>query len=617
MDFLLVNLQNIQMWFCLGLIIVAVILYANSKIAMEVTSIFVLSALMVFYYYFPLPDANGDNILSPSHIYEGFANPALISVISLLILGQAIIQTGMLNEVANIILKMGNNNKHLSIGIALFVVMLVSSILNNTPVVVIFIPIMASLAKALNLPTSKVLMPLSFASILGGMTTLIGSSTNLLVSGVLKSQGLQGLSFFEFTGAGIYLAGIGLLFLLFIAPKLLPSRDNFTKEYISENDDDRQFLAQFEVSYESNLVGKAISDGNLPEIDNVSIKMIKRGEHALIPPFDDNQSIKAKDILIVTARKDDLSLLMSKNQDFMKKHMARLDSITEDDAEEEMFTAEIIVSPSSKVVNQTIQNLAFYRSYDCTVLAIQRQSRMLRSKISDIRLNAGDVLLVMGTREAIFAIQESKDFVLLEYSAQELHAGKKALPTAIIFTGVVSLAAFNLLPISVGSFIAVGLCLILKCLTVNQAMRAIDMRIIVMIAASLALGQALQATGGAEFIANKIAFITQGISTIAILAVLFLTMVIMTNILSNNSTAVLFTPIAVNLAQQLNLDVNMFVFCVIFACNCSFATPIGYQTNLMVMGPGHYKFSDFTRAGLPLAFIIFVAYISYVYLFML
>ena len=302
----------------------------------------------------------------------------------------------------------------------------------------------------------------------------------------------------------------------------------------------------------------------------------------------------------------------------MDKHLARLDEVGEDEElEEDMLMAEIIVSPGSRVANQNLEKLSFHRTYDCTVLAIQRQSRMLRSKISEIRLTAGDVLLVMGTREAIFAIQESKDFLLMEWSAESFHAGKKALPTALIFASIVSLAAFEIMPISIGAFVGIGLCLLFKCINVAQAVRAIDMRIVLVIAASLAMGAALQETGGALFIAANLLDLMEGFQPIIILSCLFVTMVIMTNILSNNATAVLFTPIALSLAAQLAIDPKIFIYAVIFACNCSFVTPIGYQTNLMVMGPGHYKFSDYIRSGLPLALIIAVTYLVYAWLFYL
>ncbi len=609
------SFSDYQMWFSLGVIFAAIIMYANNKVSMELTSVFVISALALFYYFFPVLDKAGNNSLSVDSLFLGFSNSALITVVSLLILGQAVIQTGMLNNFVTVLMKVGGNNTFITITFSLIFVFFVSSILNNTPVVVIFIPIMAAISRQAGISVSKVMIPLSFASILGGMTTLIGSSTNLLVSGVMNDLGQGKLSFFEFTTPGMFIAGIAFVFVAIVVPMLLTDRASFVKSY-SQDSDNRQFIAQIEVGYSSELVGKSLEHGHLPDFKNATVKMILRGEHAILAPFDDSIVIRPNDIIIITASKKDLTGLFAKYKDFMDKHFARLSEVEDDeDLQEDMLMAEIVVAPGSRILNQTLEQLRFHNKYDCTVLAIQRQSRMLRSRVSDIRLQAGDVLLVMGHRESIFGLQETKDFLLMEWSAESFASSSKAIPTAIIFGGAVALAGFSILPISIGSFLAVGLCLLMGCLNINQAIRAVDMRIVLIIGASLAMGTAMQATGGAAFIANELVSLTSGLQPIVILAIMFIAMAVMTNILSNNATAVLFTPIAVNLAQQLGVDVKVFVYAVIFACNCSFLTPIGYQTNLMVMGPGHYKFGDFFKSGLPIALIVMSAYLFYAWMF--
>jgi len=527
------GIENFQMWYTLGVITVAIVLYANDKVSMELTSLLIISSLAVFYNFFPVINADGVSTLSTQKLFMGFSNTALLAVVSLLILGQAVIQTGMLNNVVSLVLKIGGNNPFITIGIVLIFVFFISSILNNTPVVVIFIPIMAALARKMEISVSKVMIPLSFASILGGMTTLIGSSTNLLVSGVLTELGQGKLGFFEFTIPGLYIAGVGLAFVIFVVPFLLKDRASFVKSY-SQDNDNRQFVAQLEVGYSSDLVGKNLEDGIIPGFKEVAIKMVLRGEHAILAPFDDNVVIRPNDIIIVTASKTDLASLFAKHKDLMDRHMARL-SESDEDAEdaEDMMMAEIVVAPGSRILNQTLEQMQFHHKYDSTVLAIQRQSRMLRSRVSDIRLQAGDVLLVMGSSESIFGLQETKDFLLMEWSAETFQTGSKAIPTALVFGGAIALAGFGILPIAIGAFLAVG------------------------------------------------------------------------------------PPIAVNLAMQLGIDVKVFVYAVIFACNCSFLTPIGYQTNLMVMGPGHYQFADFTKSGLPIAIIVMAAYLAYTWAFYL
>ncbi len=598
------------MWFTLLLILGAVIAYANEKIPMEITSIVILSLLLLFFYFFPLMDAEHRQILTTEKLLMGFANPALITVMALLVLGQAIVQTGALNEVPNIILKISRNNAFFAIGLTLLFVMGTSAFLNNTPVVVIFIPIIAALARAVNISASKVMIPLSFASILGGMTTLIGSSTNLLVSGIMTEMGQEPLGFFDFSYPGIFMAMVGFVYVLVVTPRMLPDRASLVREFTGD-DDERQFIAQIEIDYSSDFVGQQLEDGCIAGYSEVSVRMIQRGEHAFLPPFGDDMLIRPRDVVVIAAPKKELKAFFAKNKDSLDKAFSWLEKSAEDEGEDlvaELSMAEIVVAPGSKIVGRNLEQIGFYRQYNCVVLGIQRQSKVIRSKLSEIRLAPGDVLLIMGRHRDIMAMHESKDFLLMEWSTEDFHPGRKALPTMLIFSAAVGVAALDMIPIAISAIVGVALILISQCINLRQAGRALDVKIVLMIAASLAMGSALQATGGASFLANMFIAIMSGAPPLAVMSALFFFMAVMTNVLSNNATAVLFTPIALNLATQLGVDPRMFIFAVIFACNCSFITPIGYQTNLMVMGPGHHKFADFIRSGIPLAIIIWAAY---------
>ncbi len=604
------------MWFSLAMIFVAIIGYSSERFSMEITSVILISSLLLFFHFFPLLDETGKiELLTTEKLLLGFANPALISVLALLVIGQAVIQTGALNEVSNIILRISRNNAVISVGISLLFVMVVSAFLNNTPVVVIFIPIMAALARSVGISASKVMIPLSFASILGGMLTLVGSSTNLLVSGILIEMEQEPLGFFDFTIPGMVMASVGLIYVVFILPKILPDRASLVKDYTGE-DDKRQFIAQIEIDYSSDFVGKKLESDSFEGFPDVSVRMIQRGEHAFLPPFDDTIIIRPRDIIIMGAPRKELMNFFSQNPDSIEKHIA---SDSEDDFDVEvdadMTIAEIVITPASKMVGKTLEQAGFYGEYECTALGIQRQSRMIRAKVTEIRLAAGDVLLVMGKMEYVLKLHESSDFLLMEWSAEDLHPGSKATLTGLIFGAVVGFAAVGFIPITITAFVGAALIIATGCLNIRQAGRSLDLNIVLMIAASLALGYSLQATGGASFLANLLIYAMQGASPLMVMSALFLLMVVITNILSNNAAAVLFTPIAVNLAVQLGVDPMMFIFAVIFACNCSFVTPIGYQTNLMVMGPGHHKFVDFIRTGVPLALIIWISYTIFAYLY--
>lgn len=610
------NQPGLHMWFTLLLIVGAMASYSMEKISMEVTSVIVFSFLLLFFHLFPMTDGVGNKLLDEGTILAGFANPALIAVIGLLIIGQAVVQTGALNEVSNIITKISRNNAVVAVTLTLLFVMLVSAVMNNTPVVVIFIPILAAIAKNMGKSVSRVMMPLSYAAILGGMMTLIGSSTNLLVSGTLVEMGQEPLGFFDFTIPGLILAGVGFIYVAFISPLFLPDRASLARSMVM--DDDRQFIAQIEIDANSQFVGKTLEQASLPELPEIVVRMIQRGEHAYLPPFDDNMVIRAHDIVVVAATRKDITALLAKQPDMLLQNTPGAEEIIEESEGEggeavhaDINLAEVIITPSSRMVGRTLEQIGFYHHFHSVVLGIQRQSRIIRARISEIRLAAGDVLLVMGKREDVMKLQESKDLLLLEWSTEEIHSGKKASQAAAILGGVILLAALDVVPIAVSAFIGATLSIVTGCLNLRQARRAIDSQIVLIVAASLALGVALQETGGARFVAHALAMSLEGFSPLIALSVLFVTMIGITNVLSNNASAVLFTPIAVDTALELGMPVPMFIFAVIFACNCSFLTPIGYQTNLLVMGPGHYKFSDFARSGLPLAIIIWITYLIF------
>lgn len=603
--------SSFHMWFVLLLIVAAMVSYSMDKIPLELTSVVVFSSLLLFFHFFPLVNEFDDLKIDTGRILIGFANPALIAVIGLLIVGQAVVQTGALNEIANLIVKISGNNALISMTLSLVTVLLISAIMNNTPVVVIFIPILAAISKQLDVSVSKVMIPLSYAAILGGMMTLIGSSTNLLVSGTLEEMGQKPLTFFDFTVPGAVMALVGLIYVLFIAPKLLPDRASFAKSLVG--DDERQFIAQIEIDRTSGFVGKQLIDGKFDKYPDIMVRMVQRGEHAFLPPFDENMTIRSRDILVVSATRKDLTELLSQQPSSLLQNTPGASEVADDtDAEtniqSDVSLAEVIITPTSKNIGRNLEQVGFHHHHNCVVLGIQRESRIIRARVSEIRLAAGDVLLIMGKRDDIMALRDNKDLLLLEWSAQEIHSGKKAKQASLILAAVVGLAALDIVPIAISAFAGATASILTGCVNIRQARRAIDSQIVLIVAASLALGAALQATGGASFIAIGFVELMHGAPPIAIMSALFVVMIFVTNILSNNASAVLFTPIAVELAMKLEVPVAMFVFAVIFACNCSFVTPIGYQTNLLVMGPGHHKFSDFMRAGLPLAICMWITY---------
>jgi len=629
---------DFQMWVTFCVIIAAFALYAWEKVAIEVTSLGVLCALMIFFYVFPIsgtgPAGAVDNILSPEVLLSGFSNPALITVLALLVIGQGMVRTGVLDIAAHFVLGCCGGTLWLSIFAVLLTATLVSGFLNNIPVVVIFIPIMQALADRFDMAPSKLMMPLSFAAILGGMTTLIGSGSNLLVNSALIGIEREPFGFFDFTVPGLVLAGVGLVYLLFIAPWLLPRREGMAESLVGGNTGGKQYIAQVTVGAASHLVGEKAVGGIFPALGNMTLRMVQREEEAILPPFEDYEG-RAGDVLVVAATRKEIQDALSRDAEGLYPDLEGASAgavrvtaggFTEIDASElrepdedgmpwhggERVLAEAMIPPASRIIGQTLPQVGFRFKTHCIVLGVQRRSRMIRTRMTEIRLQAGDVLLVQGSPDDVQALRTNQDVLLIEWSAAELPAHHHAKRAATVLLGVVVAAATGLVPIVIAGLTGAAAMVGLGVLNIRQAFRAVDTKILTMIPAALAMGAAMHATGGAHFVAGAVMGLFQGAGPWAVLSIFFITMVILTNVISSKAMAVLFTPIAVDLAISINAPVEAFAVAVVFAANCSFASPIGYQTNLLVMAPGHYRFIDFARAGVPLILLMWAVFSVFV-----
>ena len=439
-------------------------------------------------------------------------------------------------------------------------------------------------------------MGLSFAAILGGMTTLIGSSTNLLVAGASAAHGGPEIGFFDFAATGLVLATVGILYLLFVAPRLLPERESLTRQYIGEG---RHYIAQITVRDDSRLIGERAVAGRFPALAEMTVRLFQRGTHTILPPYD-GVEIEPGDVLVVAATREVLA-----------SALANTPSLLPPDGEiasADQLLIEAMVAPSSRMIGRPLAEIGFHYQTACLVLGVQRRSRMLRANLDAIRLEAGDVLLLLGPSERVRELRADVDVVLLEWSARELTARGKAPLAGAVFAGVVALATTGALPLVAVALLGAVAMLATGCLNPAQAARAIDRRVALLIPAALAMGAALAATGGAEWLAQHLVAQARGLGPAMTLSLLFALVAVATNLISNNATAVLFTPVALAIARELQVSEIAFVHAVIFAANCSFATPIGYQTNLLVMGPAHYRFADFLKVGVPLALLIWLTF---------
>jgi di/tricarboxylate transporter len=591
-----------EMWGTLLLTAAAIVAYASERIPVEVTSLGVLGALLLLFHVGAM--VGGEPTLEPADLLGGFASPALIAVSALLVVGQAMVSTGALEGLARLLIRLSRGSFQRALLLTLSYVTASSAFLNNTPIVVIFIPILRSIAERYGRGGSAVMMPLSFAAILGGMLTLIGTSTNLLVSGELVRLGFAPFGFFDLTVPGLVLALVGGAYVLLL-PRLLRQRDQLPALVAAEG---RQFIAELDIVPDSNLIGEGSRAGLFPGLPDVTVRLVQRGYRTILPPFE-NVVLEVGDVLIVAATRKVLTTIFSKYPGHLLRTSSDVgDAQVADTQASDLVLAEAMIKPASRMVGQTLELTNFQERTHCIVLGIERRARMLRTRLHELRLEPGDVLLLVGRQADIERLRGDPDVLPMEWAASEMPLVHKAPLAATILAAIVVPAALGLVPIVVTALLGVIALIATGCLNIRQAARAVDRQIVLIIAAALGLGTALEATGGAAWLARLVLDAMAGAPPAAVLSVLFLLVALLTNVLTNNAAAVLFTPVAVNMATKLGVDPFPFALAVAFAASCAFATPIGYQTNLLVMGPGHYRFKDFILAGTPLVLIVWLAF---------
>ncbi len=603
---------SLHMWLTFAIIAVAVAVFASEKASIESTSVGIVVAFLLLFHFVPGMPESAHAGVTVERLLAGFASPALITIIALLVIGQGLVQTGALEAPTRSLQEFASGRSQIVLPLTLIVAAAISAFLNNTPVVVMFIPVVSALSVRLGMSPSKTLMPLSFITILGGMTTLIGSSTNVLVAGLAHDYRGVEIGFFDFLLPGLFLAGIGFVYVLFVAPFLLPKETKAASDTTVASG--RQFIAEIAITDDHPLDGETPVAGMFPTLKNMTVRLIRRDDRTILPPFEDI-SLNAGDVVIVAATRKALTDALILGDSLRPK-----DAVPDSEASDpgavdtavsrrgSMTVAEAVVAPGSRIIGRRVEEVGSASLGGCKILGVQRRSRMVRVPLSELRLESGDVVLVLGSRSQVRSLRLNHDFLLLEWSATELPDIALATRARLIFGLTVLCAATGLVPIVVAALAGAFFMVPAKCLNLRQAARAFDRKIYLLIGASLAMATSLEATGGASFIANSVVHALEGASAAVILSVFFMIIAILTNLLSNHATAALFTPIALDTATTLGVDPMIFVVAVIFAANCSFASPMGYQTNLLVMGSGHYRFSDFLRAGTPLIFILWLAY---------
>ena len=598
-------MDSLHIWFTYLLIMVSIVGYAMERWPIEAVAAASLSGFLLLFSIFPYIDGTG-HAVTTADLMAGFANPALITVMALLIVGQGLFATDAMARPTAWLTKLGGRVGAGAVAIVLIAAATLSAFLNNTPVVVIFIPILTMLATQRSISPNHVFMPLSFLSILGGMTTLIGSSTNLLVAGVAARSGIT-LSFFDITVPGLAIAVVGAIYVIRFMPRILTPREAQDGRVVDPGG--KQFLGEIAISEGHAFLGLRARSGLFPGLVDLTPRMIVRNDQPILPPFDDIE-LTIGDRLIVTATRRAFSRALSRGNLKVKtldpsggENGGQTNKIGPD-----MVMAEAVVAPGSRYAGRTMQFSGLRTQFGVTLFGLQRKSRMARAAFSEIRLEPGDTLLLCGREANLSALRGNHDLLLLEYSAQPIPQSAKALLATLIFIAIVSGSAAGILPIEVLAVTGAIAMVATRCLTIGEAARSFDRSIFMLVGASIAAATALERTGAAHLIAEGALDLLAGAPPVVILSGLFLVIAIFTNVLSNNATAVLFTPIALDIARRLGVSPEPWLACVIFGANASFATPIGYQTNLLVMGPGRYRFFDYVKAGVPLVLLVWLTF---------
>ena len=583
---------------------IALVLFTRDKIPLETSCLIVLIALVSGFQFFPYQI--NEIPLNPIEFFAGFGNEALITICALMIIGKGIEITGALQPLASLVSNTWSTRPLLALFVTLIAAAILSAFMNNTPIVILLMPILVGVSLRVKFPISKVLLPMGFATIIGGMSTTIGTSTNLLIVGIAQDMNVHNFSLFDFMLPVVIVGSVGVLFLWLIAPKLLPMRTP-----LMSDTSPRVFSGQLHVTEDSFAAGQSLSEVLAKTNNEMRIEKIQRGDNLFLAKFPE-VTLFPGDRLFVKDTPENL-------KHYEQELGATLYNITDNEhpieteaqlnAEGQQL-AEVVVTRGSPLHLRSLSAIGFTSLYGLMPLAIHR-ARLSSSKVTadltTIRLRAGDVLLVQGNSESIENLKSNGSMLVLD-GTKDLPHPHKAKRAVTIMAFVILAAALGFMPISVSAIIGVGMMLMSRCLTWRDAFGSLSARIIMIVVVSLALGKALVITGMVGYIAGVFVSSASGMSIPIILSMFMLIMSVLTNVVSNNAAAVIGTPIAVSIAQQLNVNPEPFILAVLFGANMSFATPFGYQTNLLIFSAGGYKFSDFLRIGIPLTIIMWLGF---------
>ena len=581
-----------SIYLTLAVVVAALVCFVTEILPVDITALCVAVILIVL------------GLVSPDEGIAGFGNSATITVMAMFILSAGITRTGVVQIFRDLLIEWGGKSITRQILVMGVLVGPISGFINNTAVVAIFLPIIEEWCKKRDVSPSKLLMPLSFVTILGGMITVIGTSTNVLASGIAKDLGYEEFSLFQFTSLGIITFLVGLAYLAFIAPRLLPNRKDLTSDRISEDYGLEDYVTEVIVKPSSKLIDKTLRSAQLRRDFQVDVLEIIRNGERLPQPVAERM-VCADDILMMRGKTEDvLKIRTEQDLDLLPEVKFNSQSLETELSSTGVGVAEVLILSNSRLIGTTLKDVRFRQRYNLTVLAIRRGEELIRDRIARERLRFGDLMLVRGSKQSLLGLQTTRELLVIEQKEPSPIRRNKAGIAIAIIIGVILLAAFNILPILVSALIGVVLMIVTGCLQPGELYAAVRWDVIFLLAGLIPLGTAMENSGATKWLADNLLAVGGDLNGYWILLFFFVITSVLTEILSNNASVVLLIPIAVKVAESLNLNPVAMMFAVTFAASNSFMTPIGYQTNTMVYSPGGYKFGDFFRVGAPLNLIM-------------
>jgi di/tricarboxylate transporter len=585
-------LQNHQILLTITVIIGALVLFVVEWLPIDITAILVTVVLMIL------------GLVSPEEGIAGFGNSATITVMAMFILSYGITRTGIIQIVRDWLVRLGGENSTQQIFVMGIIIGPITAFINNTAVVAVFLPIIEQWCQQRKISVSKMLIPLSYITVLGGMLTVIGTSTNILASGLAKKLTGQEFSLFQFTALGGITFFIGLVYLGTVAPRLLPDRRPANAGNVADSYLLKDYVTEIIIPPRSSLIGQTLRESEIQRKFDIDVLEIIHNEDHFPQPLADKM-LSIGDILIVRGGREDLLKVKDERGIEILADVQFPDRILETElVTKEEKIAEVLILSNSRLIGTTLKDLRFRQRYNATVIAVRRGEELIRERIGKLKLKFGDLLLVQGPKESFLGLQTTRELLVLEEKSLEGLRLEKAWIALAIIVGVVVVAALNWMPILVSSLTGVILMIVTGCLKPSEIYGAVRWDIIFLLAGLIPLGTAMDNSGTTKWLAENLAIAGGGLSGYWMLFLFYLATAILTEILSNNATVVLMLPVAFEVANKLDYNPLAFMFVVTFAASNSYMTPIGYQTNTMVYGPGGYKFLDFTRVGAPLTLML-------------